>query len=312
MDCSVVPLGRHGLSLISTTDFFNPLVDDPYIQGQIGCANVLSDLYAMGIVHCDNMLMILSVSTKMTQEEKDIVTTQMIKGFNDKAREAETEIRGGQTVKNPWPIIGGVAMSTCSDDEFIDPIHGVPGDIIVLTKPLGTQIAGNMNEWIQKGKPNWEIAHEHISYSEVAEVFDLAQRGMTRLNLNAAKLMHKYGAHGATDVTGFGLLGHGTNLAKNQTEKVDFKINLMPLLHKMGVISDLFPFWHLTEGYSAETSGGLFVLLPSLEAAEKYCAEIEELDGHPAWIIGEVIPAADPENPKAFLSEDVTYADILY
>ena len=104
---------------MQTTDFFYPLVDDPYIQGKIACANVLSDLYAMGVSDCDNMLMLLGVSTDMTAKEREVVTSLMIKGFNDLAKEAGTSVNGGQSVVNPWYIIGGVATSVASSNEFI-------------------------------------------------------------------------------------------------------------------------------------------------------------------------------------------------
>jgi len=74
MDCSVIPLKQKGLFLISTTDYFYPSVDDPYMQGKIGCANVLSDLYSFGVVDCDNILMILAASTDMGKPEREAVS----------------------------------------------------------------------------------------------------------------------------------------------------------------------------------------------------------------------------------------------
>jgi len=148
MDCSVVPLQHNSLSLISTTDYFYPLVDDPYMQGKIGAANVLSDLYAMGVVNCDTVLMILAASTDMSQSERHACTSQMIKGFNDQVVSAESTVTGGQTLLNPWPIIGGTAMRVCKPEEFILPENAVDGDVLVLTKPLGTQVAVNVHQWI--------------------------------------------------------------------------------------------------------------------------------------------------------------------
>lgn len=115
MDSSVVKIG-HGqdLYLVSTTDFFFPSVEDPYVQGQIACANVLSDAYAMGVTEVDTMLMTLGVCRDMSELERDVVTTQLIRGFNDLARRANTNVTGGQTVMNPWPLVGGVAMSVRS------------------------------------------------------------------------------------------------------------------------------------------------------------------------------------------------------
>ena len=111
---------RHkGINIVQTTDFFYPLVDDPYMQGKIACANVLSDLYAMGVSDCDNMLMLLGVSSEMTLKEREISTNLIIKGFSDLALEAGTAINGGQTVINPWYIVGGVASSVVTKDEVI-------------------------------------------------------------------------------------------------------------------------------------------------------------------------------------------------
>merc|ERR1719447_1633475 len=118
MDSSITPLRHSGLSLVQTTDFFYPLVEDPYMQGKIACANVLSDLYAMGVTECDNMVMPL-----------------IMRGFKDCALEAGTTVTGGQTVMNPWCTIGGVATTICQPNEFIIPDSAVVGDVLVLTKP---------------------------------------------------------------------------------------------------------------------------------------------------------------------------------
>ncbi|KAG8254443.1 Selenide, water dikinase 1 [Homalodisca vitripennis] len=119
MDSSVTPLRHGGLSLVQTTDFFYPLVDDPYMMGKIACANVISDLYAMGVTEVDNMLMLLGVSTKMTEKERDVVIPLIMRGFKDSAMEAGTTISGGQTVVNPWCTIGGVASTVCQPNEYI-------------------------------------------------------------------------------------------------------------------------------------------------------------------------------------------------
>lgn len=100
-DCSVTKFRNDPTKhLISTTDFFYPLVEDPYMQGRISCCNVLSDIYAMGIDKVDHMLMVLGVSLKMQESEREIVTREMIRGFNDCCTEAETSITGGQSVMN--------------------------------------------------------------------------------------------------------------------------------------------------------------------------------------------------------------------
>jgi len=108
------------------------------MQGRIACCNVLSDLYAMGVDRVDHILMILGVSLMMNEDQREIVTREMIRGFNDCATEAETKITGGQSIMNPWPMIGGVANVMVLKDEYVRPNFGQPGDVIILTKPLGT------------------------------------------------------------------------------------------------------------------------------------------------------------------------------
>ncbi|KAH0515624.1 Selenide, water dikinase 1 [Microtus ochrogaster] len=148
MDTCVIPLRHGGLSLVQTTDYIYPIVDDPYMMGRIACANVLSDLYAMGVTECDNMLMLLGVSNKMTDRERDKVIPLIIQGFKDAAEEAGTSVTGGQTVLNPWIVLGGVATTVCQPNEFIMPDNAVPGDVLVLTKPLGTQVAVAVHQWL--------------------------------------------------------------------------------------------------------------------------------------------------------------------
>ena len=199
--------------LISTTDFFYPLVEDPYLQGRISCCNVLSDVYAMGISRVDHMLMILGISLQMKESDREIVTREMMRGFNDCANEAGTSITGGQSIMNPWPMIGGVANVMCMDSEFIRPNHGKPGDVLVLTKPLGTQPAVNMKQRLSKDDGKVFFAKLGIESEKIDHAYYMAMESMATLNRNAATLMRKYASHGATDVTGFGILGHAENLA---------------------------------------------------------------------------------------------------
>ncbi|ETO03943.1 hypothetical protein RFI_33459, partial [Reticulomyxa filosa] len=167
--------------------------------GRVGCANVLSDMYALGIVHIDNVLMILASSLEMKDEKvRNQVTSQMIHGFNDMCVLADTHVTGGQSVLNPWPIIGGVAQSVCATKDFIDPVNGQIGDVLVLTKPLGTQVAVNVKEWKMKQQQNWSWLKQHniITDKSADKAFNIAVGSMIRLNRNGAILMHKYQAHG--------------------------------------------------------------------------------------------------------------------
>lgn len=116
------------------------------------------------------------------------------------------------------------------------------------------------------------------------------------------------GAHAATDVTGFGLLGHGKNLAQNQVAECDFVIHTLPMVAKMALISEHEGF-KLLQGYSAETSGGLFICLPA-DKAEAFMKEIEDIEQWPAWCIGQVVPRKGSIN-DAYLADTVTQISVL-
>nr|XP_046189451.1 selenide, water dikinase 3-like [Oncorhynchus gorbuscha] len=259
MDSCVVPLRHGGLSLVQTTDFFYPLVDDPYMMGRIACANVLSDLYAMGITECDNMLMLLSVSQKMSEQDRERVMPLMIRLLD---------------------------ITVCQPNEFIMPDSAVPGDVLVLTKPLGTQVAVNAHQWLDQPE-RWNKIKLVVSKEEVEQAYQEAMFSMATLNRTAAGLMHRFQAHAATDVTGFGLLGHARNLATMQRAEVAFVIHNLPIIAKMAAISKAYGnIFNLLGGTSSETSGGLLVSLPREQAA-RFCAEVKgQGSGGGAWIIG--------------------------
>ena len=195
-----------------------------------------------------------------------------------------TNVTGGQTVRNPWPMIGGCASSTCREGEdFIRPIYGKESDVIVLTKPLGTQLAVNMFEWMRTA----------AKYNRVKDVitvaYKMAMTSMSYLNLDAARLMWKHHAHGCTDVTGFGMLGHSNNLAQEQEEAVDLVIDTLPIIRGMiKVEKHLNNNWNLFKGRSAETSGGLMIMMTPEDAAQ-YIKDYKEVSGHDAWIVGKVV-----------------------
>ncbi|CAM5999735.1 unnamed protein product [Sphagnum balticum] len=124
--------------------------------GRIAFCNTVSDLYAMGITNIQEVLMILGVSTDMNELEKDVSTTLMIEGFTDAAQQARTQVGGGQTVYNQWPMMGGCAIAVVGDGEFVMPNSAQPGDAIILTKPLGTRLAINAMQWLKTNKEKRE------------------------------------------------------------------------------------------------------------------------------------------------------------
>jgi len=301
MDSCIIPLRRNGLFLVQTTDFFYPLVDDPYMMGKIACANVLSDLYATGVLDCDNMLMLLAVSNQLSDKERDVVIPLLLRGFRDCAAEGGTSVQGGQTVINPWVTIGGVATAVCAPGEFLMPDGAQVGDVLLLTKPLGTQIAVLAHQWAEQ-KPDRYAKFQHVAtLDDVKRTYERAMCSMARLNRTAARLMHKYEAHAATDVTGFGILGHAQNLARVQKNAVSFVIHNLPIINHVAAVAKACGMQSIFQGVSPETSGGLLIALPR-EQAVAFCKEIEKVDGFPAWIIG-IVERGDrtariTENPR--------------
>jgi len=265
------------------------------MQGRIAACNVLSDLYATGVVDVDTVLMILGVSVDMDETMRDVVSVELMRGFNEAVRECGASVTGGQTVKNPWPMVGGVATATVKESEMVRPGGARPGDVLVLTKPLGTQVAVNLWQWrgevTENGKRNWPKVFPSVIPSEAVAgaVYDTACRFMGRLNKRGAICMHAHGARAATDVTGFGLLGHATNLAQH-TENVPvlFQFHTLPCLaHCVAVDEAIGGGFGLLRGSSAETSGGLLVALPSHAAATAFCSDMKQ-SGENAWIVGTV------------------------
>merc|ERR1719150_2680091 len=195
-----------------------------------------------------------------------------MRGFKDCALEAGSTVTGGQTVMNPWCTIGGVATTVCQPNEFIIPDSAVVGDVLVLTKPLGTQVAVNAHQWLDQPE-RWNRIKLVVSEEDVRKAYQRGMDSMARLNRTGARLMHKYTAHGATDVTGFGLLGHAQALARNQKNEVSFVIHNLPVIAKMAAVAKACGnMFQLLQGHSAETSGGLLICLPREQAAA-YCKD---------------------------------------
>ena len=311
MDCALVATRHAGLFSISTTDFFFPNVESPFAQGRIAAANVLSDLYANGVVDVDTVLMILAVSLDMEPAARDACTKEMIRGFTLAVREAGASVTGGQTVQNPWPIIGGVASSVVREEELVRPGGARAGDVLVLTKPLGTQVAANLWQWrgavTPAGARNWPKVAPFITLADAAAVYDAAVASMTRLNRNAAAALRRHGARAATDVTGFGLLGHARNLAEHSDARVSLVIDALPIIARCAAVDAATGGgFRVALGLSAETSGGLLVALPSEAAARAYAADVAAADGAPAWVIGRVVETPAGEANTATIVPDAS------
>lgn len=208
-----------GPALVQTVDFFTPIVDDPFTYGQIAAANSLSDVYAMG----GHPVTALAIAGFPDQELDAETIRQIFLGGYDKLREAGVALLGGHTVRDP-ELKFGYAVTGAVDPGRIWANAGArAGDRLILTKWLGTGIVGTA---IKKGRaPEDLVAH--------------AVRSMTMLNKTAAEVLRRFGdaVHGATDITGFGLVGHAAEMARASRVAIALDTASLPLLPGVAAIA---------------------------------------------------------------------------
>jgi selenide,water dikinase len=204
-------------ALVQTTDFFTPIVDDPFAYGQIAAANALSDVFAMGGRPL-SALNIMGIPTDLVSP-KTIAT--ILRGGLEKAREVGCAIIGGHTIRNPEPIYGLAVTGLVSPKKILTNARAKPGDLLILTKPLGTGIA---TTGIKRNLTSRGLLQAAIKLmSRVNSVgADLAERGLVRA---------------ATDITGFGLLGHLASMCRASGVSAEIAPNEVPSIS--GEIFDL-------------------------------------------------------------------------
>jgi selenide,water dikinase len=183
------------LAMVQTVDFFTPIVDDPYLYGQIAATNSLSDIYAMGGRPVTAMNVVGMPADVLSLD----IIHEILRGGADKVAEAECALAGGHSIKNPEPIYGLSVTGMVNPNHMITNAGAEPGDILVLTKPLGT---GILTTGIKRGLTSGEVVTRGI---------DL----MSRLNTPGQQLAAEGLVKCATDVTGFGLLGHLVSLCRS-------------------------------------------------------------------------------------------------
>jgi len=198
------------LALVQTVDFFTPIVDDPYLYGQIAATNSLSDIYAMGGRPVTAMNVVGVPADVLSLE----VIHEILRGGADKVKEARCSLAGGHTVKNPEPLYGLSVTGLVHPDRMITNAGARPGDILVLTKPLGT---GILTTGIKRGLVEGDLVDRGI-------------RLMSTLNTPGQLLAEKGLSQCATDVTGFGLLGHLVSLCRSSRVSVELDSETVPII----------------------------------------------------------------------------------
>jgi selenide, water dikinase len=282
-----------GRCLVATTDFFTPLVDDPGDWGRIAATNAVSDVYAMGATP--------RFALNLVGWPRDLpfgVLREVLDGAAEVATAARYPIAGGHSIDSTEPLFGQVVIGDVAEDRLLTNAGARPGDVLVLTKALGT---GIVTTALKRSEPLDD------GDTPLATAYRAAVDSMTRLNRDAAEVAVEVGAHAATDVTGFGLLGHLHRLAHASGYGAAIVGGQVPLL---AGVEELLDAGHVPGGTrrnleqagaylagelaertglllaDAQTSGGLLLALPG-DAAD---AAVERLvaAGHPAAVIGEV------------------------
>jgi len=195
---------------VQTVDVFTPVVDDPYHYGAISVANALSDIYAMGA----RPLLALNIAGFPRSRLPLQVLSEILRGGADKAEEAGVLIVGGHTIDDPEPKYGLAVTGTVHPEKIVTKAGGRPGDLLLLTKPLGL---GVITTGIKQGKTPPEAVAEAI-------------RVMETLNRAASEAMVEVGVHACTDITGYGLLGHLHELAAASGVAARIRAGAVPML----------------------------------------------------------------------------------
>lgn len=286
-DAAVYALGD-GYALVVTLDFVTPLVDDPHDFGRIAVTNALSDIYAMGA----KPLFALNLLGFPRSLLGNGIVEEIIRGGSDMAREAGIPIMGGHSVDDVEPKYGMVVVGKVPVEEIVSNVSAEVGEALVLTKPLGTGIVATA---IKAG-----AAPAHVVATAVAS--------MTTLNREAAEAMKQVGVRAATDVTGYGVLGHLGNLLHQSGVAAEITADALPVLPG---VPELIRTGHISGGTKRnlkdlatqvdfgetveasrliladpQTSGGLLMSVPAEHANR--LMELLQDDAPSATIIGRV------------------------
>ena len=295
-DDAAVYLINDGQAIVQTVDFFPPIVDDPYTFGAIAAANSTSDVYAMG----GEVILALNIAAFPTDLDKAILTS-ILQGGGDKVREAGGVIGGGHTVTDPEPKYGLCVTGLVDPKQVMSKAGARPGDRLVLTKPLGTGV-------ITTAAKNDRAEPAHLQG---------AVDWMSRLNGPASRVLRQAGVRSCTDITGYGLLGHASEMAEASGVQFVIEAAKAPLMEgalryvqarqipggtgrnreylltpeansaARVVASTSLPRDLLTLLVDPQTSGGLFAAVPAAILAEVQAAMNDQ--GVSCWEVGEVV-----------------------
>ncbi|MEK3806966.1 selenide, water dikinase SelD [Bacillus sp. FSL H8-0547] len=206
------------LAIVQTLDFFTPIVDDPYSFGQVAAANAISDIYAMG----GKPLTALNIVAFPIADLDKQILADILRGAGDKLKEAGATLVGGHSIEDKEPKFGLAVTGTVHPDKVRANAGAKPGDKLILTKPIGVGILTS------------SIKRDLLTEEEIARVTEV----MATLNKTAAETMAQYDVHACTDVTGFGLLGHTSEMAKGSKAGVRIAKEAVPVLPRVRELAE--------------------------------------------------------------------------
>lgn len=282
-------------AIITTTDFFTPIIDDPYVQGQISACNATNDAYVKGGFDIISVLVLMGMPEDLPLD----VQEEILKGFCDFCKSLDAQVVGGHTIICPWPIMGGAVTAIAEMNKIIFISRAKPGDKIILTKPLGIQPIMSV---LRLPDQEQEKLAELIPQDEVSKSIDHAIKIMTTSVRNAALAMLEVGVNAATDVTGFGILGHALNMAEQS--RVSIQINTLPVIKWAPKIAEILGY-PLLEGKASETAGGLLISL-SEDKVDQLLKALKKRNCE-----GYEIGVVKKGPGTAFLSKDVNVVEVL-
>ena len=267
-------------AIISTADFFPPVVDDPYVFGAVAAANALSDVYAMG------GQVLMAINLVAWPDNLDIaILSEILRGGADIAAEAGAVIAGGHTVTDREPKYGLAVTGMVHPERILTKGGAQPGDMLILGKPLGTGLITTAHK------------REQVDESDLAA----AVASMMQLNRKASEALQRPGVHAVTDITGFGLLGHAWEMASQSLCGMRIEYNALPLLPNVRRYTET---GHVTGGAGRNAS----YLMPHVRIDER----LNEVDREILWdpqtsggLFASIEPSLWPE--LAALAPDVMF-----
>ena len=285
---------RDDLAIVSTVDFFTPVVDDPFTYGQIAAANAFSDVYAMGGKPITALNLVCWPQSGLPRE----MLHEVLRGGSEKAKEAGALIVGGHSVADEEVKYGMAVTGLIDPRRVIRNVGAQIGDALILTKPLGTGV-------LMTAFKRDRLAPEY---------YDSAVATMVQLNARAAEVMLQFEVHAATDITGFGLVGHSSKMADGSGVTLVFEESDLPLLPgaleccRAGLIpgggtrnrefygprvkiSEEVSDEMISIAFDPQTSGGLLISVPDGDAI-RLVAALHDAGVSDACIVGRVAGAS--------------------